>query len=411
MRPTKLYLRRVRRAIVIGGSMSGLFAGLMLRAAGWRVDIFEKVEGELSGRGAGIVAQPEILAALRGLGLDIAELGVAVQKRRMLDATGRITLETDCPQVMTAWERVYRILRDAFPPAHYHRGRALAAIQQDAGGVTAILADGKRVTGEILIGADGIRSTVRAFSAPECQPLYAGYVAWRALIAESAMPADVHRDIFPVMAFCLPPGEQMLGYPVAGPDDDLRPGHRRYNMIWYRPADERTELTALLTDENGVEHAMSIPPPLISRSSIEAMRAAAARLLAPQFREAVGLVDQPILQPIFDLVSDRIAFGRIALVGDAAFVARPHVGGGVAKAAGDAEALVAALGAHGDVTSALLQYEAVRLPEGRRMVQRARHLGAYLQAARSTEEAAHSARHFIPEAVLEETATLDFLYA
>src|SRR5437868_6712606 len=69
-----------RRAIVIGGSMSGLFAGLMLRADGWRVDIFEKVEGELSGRGAGIVAQPEILAILRGLGLTASELGVPVQQ-------------------------------------------------------------------------------------------------------------------------------------------------------------------------------------------------------------------------------------------------------------------------------------------------------------------------------------------
>ena len=106
--------------------MSGLFAGLMLRAAGWQVDIFEKVEGELSGRGAGIVAQPEILAILRDLGLTASELGVPVQKRRLFDASGRITLETECPQVMTAWERVYRILRDAFPPAHYHRGRSLA---------------------------------------------------------------------------------------------------------------------------------------------------------------------------------------------------------------------------------------------------------------------------------------------
>ena len=141
------------------------------------------------------------------------------------------------------------------------------------------------------------------------------------------------------------------------------------------------------------------------------MRDAAARLLAPQFVEAVGLVDQPILQPIFDLVSDRIAFGRIAIIGDAAFVARPHVGAGVAKAAGDAEALVAALGANDDVPAALSQFQEGRLPAGRKMVERARHLGAYLQASRSTDEAAHSARHSIPEAVLEETATLDFLYA
>jgi 2-polyprenyl-6-methoxyphenol hydroxylase-like FAD-dependent oxidoreductase len=157
-----------RRAIVIGGSMSGLFAGLMLRSAGWRVDVFEKVEGELSGRGAGIVAQPEILAILRGLGLTASELGVPVRMRRMFDASGRITIETECPQVMTAWERVYRILRDAFPAANYHRGRSLRALQQDGDGVTAIFADGAREQGDVLLGADGIRSTVRALCAPGC---------------------------------------------------------------------------------------------------------------------------------------------------------------------------------------------------------------------------------------------------
>ena len=65
-----------RRAIVIGGSMSGLLAGLLLRRSGWQVDIFERVEGELAGRGAGIVAQPELIATLRSLGLDTRELGV-----------------------------------------------------------------------------------------------------------------------------------------------------------------------------------------------------------------------------------------------------------------------------------------------------------------------------------------------
>lgn len=403
--------REQGRAIVIGGSMSGLFAGLMLRAAGWHVDVYEKVEGELSGRGAGIVAQPEILTALRALGLETRDLGVSVEKRRLFDSSGGLVLETDCPQVMTAWERVYRILHDAFPAEHYHQGWSLRAVDQSAETVTAVFANGERVSGDLLIGADGIRSTVRGLCAPHAQPLYAGYVAWRALIAESAMPRDIHRDIFPVMAFCLPRGEQMLGYPVAGADNDLRPGHLRYNMIWYRPADEETELVSLLTDENGVSHSMSIPPPLISRTSIAGMRAAARRLLAPQFVAAVEVVDQPLLQPIFDLQSKQIAFGRIAIIGDAAFVARPHVGGGVAKAAGDAEALVAALQANADVPSALSQFEAARLPTGRQMIERARHLGAYLQAQQTSEEASHSARHSIPEAVLAETATLDFLYA
>ena len=411
MPPVKPEKRERGRAIVIGGSMSGLFAGMMLRTAGWQVDIYEKVEGPLSGRGAGIVAQPEILTALRALGLETRDLGVAVDKRRLFDASGRLVLETDCPQVMTAWERVYRILHDAFPTQYYHQGWSLRAIEQFPDKVTAIFANGEKVSADVLIGADGIRSTVRGLCAPQAQPLYAGYVAWRALIDEGAMPPHIHRDIFPVMAFCLPPGEQMLGYPVAGADNDLRPGHLRYNMIWYRPADEETELVSLLTDENGVSHSMSIPPPLISRASIAGMRAAAHRVLAPQFAEAVDVVEQPLLQPIFDLQSKRIAFGRIAIIGDAAFVARPHVGGGVAKAAGDAEALVNALQADADVPSALSQFEAARLPTGRQMIERARHLGAYLQAQQSSEEAALSARHSIPEAVLAETATLDFLYA
>jgi 2-polyprenyl-6-methoxyphenol hydroxylase-like FAD-dependent oxidoreductase len=140
------------------------------------------------------------------------------------------------------------------------------------------------------------------------------------------------------------------------------------------------------------------------------MRAAAERLLPPQFRAIVRLIDEPILQPIYDLESPRLAFGRIAILGDAAFVARPHVAAGVSKAADDAAALAAALD-DDDVPSGLRRFEAERLPAGRKIIERARHLGAYLQATQSAEERARSARHSIPEAVLAETAVLDFLYA
>jgi 2-polyprenyl-6-methoxyphenol hydroxylase-like FAD-dependent oxidoreductase len=196
---------------------------------------------------------------------------------------------------------------------------------------------------------------------------------------------------------------------VAGPDNDLRPGWRRYNAVWYRPADEAKELPRLLTDERGVLHAISIPPPLIRREPIAAMRAAAEQFLAPQCRALVRLIDEPLLQPIYDLASPRLAFGRVALVGDAAFVARPHVGAGVSKAADDAAALAAALDSE-DVEGALRRYEAGRLPENNRIIERARHLGVYLQATQSAEERTRSARHGIPQAVLAETALVDFLY-
>ncbi len=391
--------------------MSGLLAALLLRRSGWEVDVYERVESELSGRGAGIVAQAELIARLDRLGLDTSDLGVKMKTRIVLDRHGEVVSEIECPQVLTAWERLYRLLRDAFGLERYHRGRGLTRFEQNAAGVVAYFSDGSSAQGDLLVGADGIRSTVRAQCAPEVAPLYAGYTAWRALLAEAAVLQATDRDLIECMAFGLPPGEQFLGYPVAGPDNDLRPGHRRYNVVWYRPADERTKLQWLLTDESGVTHAISIPPPLIRREAIAEMRADAERLLAPQFRAIVRLIQEPILQPIYDLESPRMAFGRIAILGDAAFVARPHVAAGVSKAADDAAALAEALAEVADVEVALKRFELDRLDENHRIIRRARHLGAYLQASRTGEEEMRSEQHSTADAVLAETAVLDFLYA
>src|SRR5262245_53041979 len=401
---------KAKRAIVIGGSMSGLFAGLQLRKLGFEVDVYERVESELAGRGAGIVAQPPVIATLRTLGIDPVDLGVLATTRKVLDVEGRIICEFHCPQTLTAWERLYRLLRDAFPAERYHRAVGLKHVEQSAGSVVAHFANGQSAKADLLVAADGIRSTVRTQLLPDLQPLYAGYVAWRSMIPEQAIPPAVHRELFEYMVFCLPPGEQFLGYPVAGPDNDLRSGHRRLNVVWYRPADEQGELQRLLTDESGVTHAISIPPPLIRRAAIADMRAAAERLLAPQLRAIVRLMDEPILQPIYDIESPRMAFGRIAIIGDAAFVARPHVAAGVSKAAEDAQALAEALDGGTDVADALRRFEARRLPLNTRIIERARHLGAYLQATQTAAESARSERHGIPAAVMAETAVLDFLH-
>jgi 2-polyprenyl-6-methoxyphenol hydroxylase-like FAD-dependent oxidoreductase len=402
---------QTRRAIVIGGSIGGLFAASLLKRAGWDTHVYERVGVDLSGRGAGIVTHPEMVEALKAAGANPGDdLGVFIQDRRTLDRHGNVIEEYHCPQTATSWNRLLQMLRDSFPADHYHRGKELVAIETAQEVAVARFADGSSAEAELIVGADGFRSTVRNQFLPGVKPIYAGYVAWRGLVEESALPPIAHRDLFPYFAFCLPPGEQMLGYPVAGPNDDLRPGHRRYNFVWYRPADEESALQRLLTDETGHVHSVSIPPPLIARSTIAEMLSESERVLAPQFQELVRVTEQPFLQPIYDLESPRMAFPRVALVGDAAFVARPHVGGGVAKAAQDAMTLVRALTVEADLDAALRRFEAERIAVGRRIVDRARRLGSYMRTRFNTaEERALAERHQTPEAVMSETALLNFL--
>ena len=405
-----LHLPQVKRALVIGGSMSGLLAALALARRGIEAEVFERAAEPLTGRGAGIVAQPELKDVLRALGLAAdRDLGVEVPTRVMYAHDGCLTHRVDIAQTMTAWDRVFHLLISALGLDRYHPGKELRQVAQGGRGVVAHFADGSSAEGDVLVGADGIRSTVRQQFLPDVAPLYAGYAAWRGLIPEADFPAALHAQLFMEFCFCLPPNEQMLGYPVAGPNNDLRTGHRRYNFVWYRPANEATELPRMLTDDSGRTHALSIPPPLIARAVITQMRREAAQVLPPQFNEMLALCAQPFLQPIYDLVVPHMAFGRVAIVGDAAFVARPHVGAGVAKAAEDALLLADALARAEDVEAALKQFETARLPAGERIIARARQLGAYVQADLKTQaERVYAILHRKPEAVLSETAMMNF---
>jgi 2-polyprenyl-6-methoxyphenol hydroxylase-like FAD-dependent oxidoreductase len=193
-------------------------------------------------------------------------VGVHITTRKILDAEGRLTHEINCPQVLTAWERVYRLLRDAFPPAHYHRGRGLTKFTQSQDAIRAHFSDGEIIEADLLVGADGIRSTVRQQCSPDVTPRYAGYSAWRALIAERAFPADVHRELFEYMTFGLPPGEQFLGYPWPVPTTTCVPATAVHNVV-VSAGGRGDQIKVAAHGRSRRDARDSIPPPLIPRQA------------------------------------------------------------------------------------------------------------------------------------------------
>jgi 2-polyprenyl-6-methoxyphenol hydroxylase-like FAD-dependent oxidoreductase len=379
-------LPRQRRAIIIGGSMSGLFAAAFLRQIGWIADVFERSPVELVGRGAGITTHPELLEALEKSGAGTRELGIEVTKRITIDRAGRVIGERPLRQILTSWDRLQRLLRSTIDPARYHLGYTFADVEQtQSGGVRVRFAEGHVAEGELLVGGDGIRSGVRAQLAPEVQPIYAGYYIWRGAPSEMDLAPVTLRSIFPFFTFFLPPRQQVIGYPISGFDNDLRPGHRRYNFIWYRVGDAEA-LRKMCIDEKGHQHEFSVPPPLIRSDLIAQMRAEAEDIMPEAFVDCLRNIKRPFFTPIYDFSSPCIVFGRTALVGDAASAARPHMGFGVAKAGGDAQALAHALAEHDDIDVALAHYNAMRQPIGERIVRHGRLLGTHLAVDLKTDE-------------------------
>jgi 2-polyprenyl-6-methoxyphenol hydroxylase-like FAD-dependent oxidoreductase len=385
-----------RRAIIIGGSIGGLFAAQFLRQAGWDVAVFERSAGDLADRGAGLNTSAELFEALARAGAAVNPgLAFHVRRSAWLKQDGTIGLEIPRGWHGSTWGTIYRPLRAAFASALYHAGKAVERVEQDGTSVTAIFADGARERGDLLIGADGVYSTVRKQFLPEIAPIQAGYIAWRGILEERDLPPAAHELLLERAAFTFPESELVVSLPVPGADNDPRPGHRRYYFIWYRPASP-AEQRALFTDASGRDHGLAIPPPLIRGEFIAAMKSDARRVLPPVLADIVARVAQPLLQSITDLEAPRMVFGRALLLGDSAFVARPHVAAGTSKAALDSAGLVAALAAHeGDVDAALQQYERERLAFGRAIISHARYLGAYLEAG-----GAATARD--PERVLRE---------
>jgi 2,6-dihydroxypyridine 3-monooxygenase len=369
-----------RTALVMGGSLGGLNAALFLRDAGFSVDVFERSRVPLVGQGAGIVLNPATVRHLVDHDLsDLAEVSVSTGVLRYLDRQGRVAAEHPEPYMFTSYDALYRALLGSFDAERYHLGEEVVGFEQDAERVTVRLATGRSANADLLACADGIRSVARSRLVPDSPARYAGYVAWRGTAVPGDVSNETRRLLGEAITYCVLPYSHSLTYPIPGPQGT---GEReyRFNWLWYRNVPAGAALDAVMTDREGRRRDISLPPGSVPEDRVGRLREDAAAALPPQIAELVRATPRPFIQAVFDIDVPRMAFGRVCLIGDAAFACRPHAAAGSAKAAEDAFQLGEALRAErGDVAAALTAWEPRQLELGRSVLERTRAAGRQSQ--------------------------------
>ncbi|KAI1771753.1 FAD/NAD(P)-binding domain-containing protein [Hypoxylon cercidicola] len=351
------------KVVIVGGSLAGLMCGIALKHAGHTVEIIEREGNERQSHMAGVCLGSDAEAYLARHDRHDKAFTHRSTRVQALKSDETINVFVNMCREITSWDTLYFRLRSCFdgyvspyyptPPASVEAdGAATYNCQKEVLGITReskskmVLTVLNRDHGEIsrkeadlVIGADGPDSFVRAKYLPQTKREYVGYIAWRGTVPESEVSASTRKVFERSVTVHMMHRHHCIMYTIPGPKGSLKPGERLLNFLWY--TNESPEaLDEILTDGiDGHRHHNIVPAGHV-RAEIWAARLEHAKgvPLPPPFLEAITKIRQPFLQAITELLSPRAAFedGRVLLVGDALSLFRPHTAFSGTQAAFDA---------------------------------------------------------------------------
>jgi 2-polyprenyl-6-methoxyphenol hydroxylase-like FAD-dependent oxidoreductase len=344
------------KALVVGGGIGGLAAGIALRRAGVEVELFERAPA-IREVGAGISLWPNAIRVLDALGVGgrVRAAGTLQMEGAVRDPRGRPLIEVSLrelerrsggPTVMLHRSDLIEALRAEFGPRGLHLGAELTGLEPLGPRVRARFAGRGEAEGDLLVGADGLRSAVRAQVFPAARAVYAGYTCLRGVVRLAPQPALCGESWGPGARFGLVP---------------LGDGRWYWWATWNAPEG------ALLAPHERKERALSTFRGW--HAPIEQLIGAtpAEEILHDDLRELAGLAGW--------------VRGRVALLGDAAHAMTPNLGQGACQALEDALVLAGCLERERAVEDALERYARLRRPRAESALRDSRRFGAFGQLA------------------------------
>jgi salicylate hydroxylase len=341
------------RILIVGAGIGGLAAALALLRDGHDVEVYEQA-AQLAELGAGVQISANGARVLFTLGLEDAlrrvwcepagkeiRLWTTGETWKLFDLGAQSVARYGAPYFMIHRADLHQVLIDAVrarkPDAIRLNARAVS-FEDDGTCVTLTLADGTRVTGDALIGADGVHSRIRNILVGDDKPVFTGIMAWRGLVPAGKLPPHMRR---PVGTNWVGPGGHVINYL-------LRRGEI-FNFVGIVERDWRVESWT----EQGTREECA--------ADFAGWNA--------DIQEMIANIETPYKWALLGREPlTRYAFGRSALAGDAAHPTLPMLGQGANMAIEDGMILARCFAADRDAESALRRYEAARLERTAKLV-------------------------------------------
>ena len=360
---------------VVGGSIAGCSAAIMLARAGHNVHVYERSRGGLIGRGGGIGTPVPLLVELMEhdlVGRDFPYLACSsmpfVVRTPLEPTNGFVPWEMPSQFAMFHWTSLWNALRSRVSNDHYHRGAGVVSAAENASHrIDLTFEDGANADADLVVWADGYQSLGRSLMFPEVDLRYRGYMLWRGLLPEREMDhGDILGSTVPRLSFPTMPGN-LVAYFVPGADGSSQPGERLVNWASYIPLPEH-ELDSFMVDRTGALRVGTIPPGELRPDQQQRLKALMAGELPDAFAAIVNKTENTYVQLIYTIRAPRYHLGRMCLIGDAGTVAQPHTGSGVFKGYHNVSSLLDSLDRHDDLDVALEAWGSTQVELGDRLL-------------------------------------------